>query len=164
MKCRRSKTSRGARLRELAAEKLRRATAHPAQHAGAAVEREPARKGEQHSDALATSKPAELRIDGPTQGAIRYEGTVVVGPRGEVKGGITATAIVVEGSVQGDLQATQTLRIAASGSVVGDLSSPRVAVARGARIQGRVSTRSGRPTANVAELDEHRVAELLTGA
>jgi len=158
MKCRRSKTSRGARLRELAAAKLRKTASATKRHADAASGREPA--GTAHAPANAS----ELRIDGATHGAITYEGTVVVGPRGEVKGGITATAIVIEGRVQGDLQATQTLRIAASGSVVGDLSSPRVAVARGARIQGRISTRGGRPTANGAELDEHRVAELLAGA
>lgn len=120
--------------------------------------------GEQHSQAMAANTTAELRIDGPTQGAISYEGTVVVGPHGEVKGNVSATTIVVEGKVHGDLHATQSLRIAAGGSVVGDLSSPRVAVARGARIQGRISTRSARSTANVAELDEHRVAELLAGA
>jgi len=157
MKCRRSKTSRGARLRELAAAKLRKAASATKRHVDAASGREPA--GTAHAPATT----AELRIDGATQGAISYEGTVVVGPHGEVKGGITATAIIVEGSVHGDLQATQTLRIAASGAVVGDLSSPRVAVARGARIQGRISTRGGRNTANVAELDEHRVAELLAG-
>jgi cytoskeletal protein CcmA (bactofilin family) len=149
MKCRRSKTSPGARLRELAATKLHKTNAATPRHADSASGREPA--------------ASELRIDGATHGAIRYEGTVFVGPRGEVKGGITAAAIVVEGSVQGDLQATQTLRIAASGSVIGDLSSPRVAVARGARIQGRISTRGGRPAAGVAELDEYRVAELLAG-
>lgn len=164
MKCRRSKTSRGARLRELAVAKLHKGTATASRHAGAASAREPARKGGQHSQGLAPATAAELRIDGPTQGAIRYEGTVIVGPLGEVKGGIIATAIVVEGSVQGDLQATQTLRISASGSVVGDLSSPRIAVARGARIQGRISTRAGRHPANGTELDEFRVAELLTGA
>jgi cytoskeletal protein CcmA (bactofilin family) len=137
MKCRRSKTSRGARLRELAAAKPRKV----------------------HAPAPAS----ELRIDGLTQGAITYEGTVVVGAHGDVKGGITAAIIVVEGSVQGDLRATQTLRIAATGTVVGDLSSPRVAVARGARIQGRISTRTGRRTNHAAELAEHKVAELLTG-
>ena len=156
MKCRRSKTSRGARLRAIAAAKLRKAPrrrclAEPARMRAASLGCPP------HT-------VSELRIDGPTQGAIRYEGTVVVGPHGEVKGGITATAIVVEGNVHGDLQAAQALRIAASGSVVGDLSAPRIAVARGARIQGRISTRGGRHTGNGAELDEYKVAELLAGA
>ena len=144
MKCRRSKTSRGARLRELAAAKLRKAAQHPEGHAPATA--------------------SELRIDGPTHGAIKYAGTVVVGPQGEVKGGITAAAIVVEGKVHGDLQAAQTLRISASGCVVGDLSSPRIAVARGARIRGRISTRGGQLMASAAELDDYRVAELLAGA
>jgi cytoskeletal protein CcmA (bactofilin family) len=157
MKCRRSKTSRGARLRELAAAKLRTPTAD-----ANAVKLRSADRA--RAPGPTTAAASELRIDGPTQGAIHYEGAVVVGPNGEVKGGITAMTIVVEGKVLGDLYATQSLRIAASGVVVGDLTSPRIGVARGAQIQGRISTRGRRPAANGAELDEHKVVELLTGA
>jgi cytoskeletal protein CcmA (bactofilin family) len=164
MKCRRSKTSRGARLRELAAAKLRKATHSTHQHADAASGREPVPIAGQRPEGLAATPTAELRIDGPTQGAINYEGSVIVGPHGEVKGDVSATTIVIEGQVHGDLHATQSLRIAAGGAVVGDLSAPRIGVARGARIQGRISTRGSRPHANGAELDEYRVAELLAGA
>jgi cytoskeletal protein CcmA (bactofilin family) len=157
MKCRRSKTSRGARLRELAAAKLRKPTAD----AIAAKLRSADRT---RAPAPATAAASELRIDGPTQGAITYEGTVVVGPNGEVKGGITATIIVVEGKVHGNLQAAQAVRLSASACVVGDLSAPRVAIARGARLQGRISTGRDRHSAIAAELDDHKVAELLTGA
>ena len=63
MKCRRSKTSRGARLRELAAAKLRQANlaANAAELRSAASTSAPG---------PATAAASELRIDGPTQGAI----------------------------------------------------------------------------------------------
>ena len=154
MKCRRSKTSRGARLRELAAAKLRKPTAD----ANAAIASAEPRAWP------APAPASELRIDGPTQGAISYEGTVVVGPRGEVKGGITATIIVVEGSVQGDLRATQTVRIAASGCRRRrPVIAPRRRRAR--RPHSGPDQHAGRPAhGHAAELDEHKVAELLAGA
>ena len=145
MKCRRSKSSAGARLRG--------SPTPPATRKRAGT---PALPGAQ--------APGLLRIDGPAKGAIEHTGTVIVGRNGAVTGNLSATLIIVEGQVEGDLGATQALRVMASARIVGDLCAPRVAVARGASLRGRITTQ--RPTASTAarELDDRAVADLLANA
>ena len=106
--------------------------------------------------------PSELRIDGHTEGSIHYSGTVIVGPHGVVTGGIHATVILVEGEITGDLNAEETLRIASSARIVGDLRSPRVAVARGAQLRGKITMRRGSMPAS--DLDDLAVEFLLTSS
>ena len=138
MKCRRSKGSRGARLRGSPA------PPHTTVKAAAAA-------------------PGLLRIDGTAKGAIDHTGTVIVGRSAAVSGNLSATIIIVEGQVEGDLRATQALRIMASARIVGDLCAPRVAVAKGSQLRGRITTQ--RPSASSpSELDDRAVAELLAGA
>ena len=154
MKCRRSKNSPGAKLRGSNAKAIR--TAHPAsrRHGGEAPEL-PAATG------TAAAPTAELRIEGQSEGSVRYAGTVVVGPHGSVKGDIHATAIVVDGEVTGDLCATTSLRIGPTARVTGDLQAPRVGVARGARLRGSINTRGALPPA--ADLDDQAVNQVLSG-
>ena len=154
MKCRRSKHSPGAQLRGSNAKAIRAApTASRRSHGEAPKTPVAAENG---------SAPAsELRVDGRTEGSIRYPGTVIVGPLGVVRGDITANAILIEGEVNGDLYAADTLRLAASARVVGDLQSPRVAVARGAQLRGRISMRRG--PAPATELDDQAVDQVLSG-
>ena len=154
MKCRRSTQSPGAKLRGSNAKAIR--AAPPASRRSA---------DEAHSPipaaGSATVPAAELRVDGRSEGSIRYAGTVIVGPLGAVRGDITATAILIEGQVNGDLYAADTLRLTASARVVGDLQSPRVAVARGAQLRGRISMR--RELAPATELDDQAVDQVLSG-
>ena len=153
MKCRRSKSSPGARLRGTHAKAIRTAASDSRRHGGATPELPVATD-------TAPTPAAELRIDGDSEGSVRYSGTVVVGPNGSVKGDIHATVIVVEGEVTGDLCAATSLRIGASARVVGDLQAPRVGVARGARLRGRISMRRGLEAAT--DLDETAVDRVLT--
>jgi hypothetical protein len=150
MKCRRSKSSRGARLRGAA------------RNAGLRKPAVPAARPDAAAPTAAGAPPGLLRIDGPAKGAIDHNGTVIVGRHGTVTGNLSATIIIVEGQVEGDLQATQALRILASARIVGDLCAPRLAVARGASLRGRIATR--RPASSAGEIDDRAVSELLAGA
>jgi hypothetical protein len=156
MKCRRSKASRGARLRAAAEAQARAATRKHTAGPSSPV------------DSAGTSKPAPeappgvLRIDGTTQGDIQYAGVVVIGRQGAVTGDITATLITVEGQVEGDLHATHAVRLAATARVIGNLRAPRVAVARGAGLRGRITTQPGISAGR--ELEDSEVADLLAGA
>jgi len=167
IKCRRSKSSRGARLRgarpqEAAHEPVPRKRAAPALPAAAA---RPAAKPGDAGQALDASycPVSVLRIDGPNKGAIDFAGTVIVGRDGHVTGPITASLIVVEGNVEGDLRGDESVRLAASACVTGNVLAPRISVARGARLIGRLATQR-RPSTPAAELDDSQVAELLAGA
>jgi cytoskeletal protein CcmA (bactofilin family) len=151
MKCRRSKTSRGARLRgSPAPSRVRNRTTAAGERPAAA--------------ATADTAPSLLRIDGPAQRAIDHLGTLIVGRHGVVTGNVSATIIIVEGQVDGNLQASQAVRIAAGARIVGDLCAPRVAIAKGAKLRGRITTQRPPTPGTAAELNEGAVAELLAGA
>ena len=151
MKCRRNNTSRGSGLRGSGS-----AATRPTPVSSA-----PGRQEHTLLGTAATASVSVLRIDGHTEGSIQYAGAVAVGPNGHVIGDIYAAEIFVVGSVSGNVCATRTLRVAASGKIVGDMQSPRVAVARGAQLHGAIATRGG--LSAPSNLDDSAVDALLSG-
>ncbi|MGH9712047.1 MAG: bactofilin family protein [Candidatus Acidiferrales bacterium] len=84
---------------------------------------------------------ADLYIDGEVQGSVRMgQSKVTVGPRGQVQADIEAREIVIEGTVQGNLKASESVRLGSASHVQGSLMTPRVAIDDGARLRGRVET------------------------
>jgi cytoskeletal protein CcmA (bactofilin family) len=91
-----------------------------------------------------------VRIDGRFAGEISTEGALLVGPGAEVRATIRAGSIIIEGRVHGDLD------LRASGRLVGNLTTPSLAVERGAVLEGqcRMETdASGRVQARDAALE-----------
>jgi hypothetical protein len=149
MKCRRSKSSRGARLRGPSS----RAPV-PVNSANDALELAP-------PPAVKVGSESVLRIDGHTNGPILYSGAVSVGPNAQVSGNISAVEIFVEGAISGNVRASRSLRIAAGAKIVGDMYSPRVSVARGAQLRGRMAMRGGLGPSS--DLDDSAVDKMLSG-
>jgi cytoskeletal protein CcmA (bactofilin family) len=94
------------------------------------------------------SGPTELLIEGEVHGEIRVESAVMVGSEGVVMGPISAQVVRVGGRVVGDVQATDRVEVAPSGSLEGDIAAPRVIIAEGSFFKGRVEMRSDRPEKN----------------
>jgi cytoskeletal protein CcmA (bactofilin family) len=94
----------------------------------------------------------DLYIDGEAQGSIRLgQSKVSVGPHGRVQADIEAREIVIEGKVQGNLKAGESIRLGAASRVQGSLMTPRVAIEDGARLRGKVeTTRAGEPKRGAA--------------
>jgi cytoskeletal protein CcmA (bactofilin family) len=85
------------------------------------------------------SASEDLTLCGQMEGSIRLpDHTLTVGPNAEVKAEIVAKSVVILGSVTGNLTASERVDIRASGSLVGDLSSPRLAIAEGGSLRGKV--------------------------
>jgi cytoskeletal protein CcmA (bactofilin family) len=83
----------------------------------------------------------DLYIDGEAQGSIRLgRSKVTVGPRGRVQADIEAREIAVEGTVQGNLKASDSIRLGGASHVQGSLMTPRVAIEDGASLRGKVET------------------------
>ncbi|HYL68467.1 MAG TPA: polymer-forming cytoskeletal protein [Candidatus Limnocylindria bacterium] len=83
----------------------------------------------------------DLYIDGEAQGSIRLgRSKVTVGPRGRVQADIDAREIAVEGTVQGNLKASESIRLGGASHVQGSLMTPRVAIEDGASLRGKVET------------------------
>src|SRR5918996_4663590 len=83
----------------------------------------------------------DLRIDGRVEGTIEVgDHLLTVGARAAVKANLVARSILISGAVIGNVTATDRLDLQATGSVEGDISSPRLVVADGAIINGKVDT------------------------
>lgn len=83
----------------------------------------------------------DLYIDGEVQGSVRLgQSKVIVGPRGRVQADIEAREIVIEGTVQGNLKGSESIRLGSASHVQGSLMTPRVGIEDGARVRGRVET------------------------
>ncbi len=81
----------------------------------------------------------DLIIDGSVEGEIRLkENQVTVGDNGKISGEIYAKTITIHGEVVGNMFAGEKLEIKASGSLIGDINSPRIIVEDGAYFKGSV--------------------------
>jgi cytoskeletal protein CcmA (bactofilin family) len=81
----------------------------------------------------------DLTIEGQVEGKIELRQNVLtIGPNGKIKAQVFAKAVVVQGEVQGNITATERVDIRDNGSVDGDLSAPRVAIADGAHFRGSI--------------------------
>ena len=85
------------------------------------------------------SAAEDLTLYGQMEGSIRLpEHTLTVGPGADIKAEVVAKAVVIMGAVIGNVTAAEKIDIRATGSLVGDLASPRLAIAEGGSIRGRV--------------------------
>jgi cytoskeletal protein CcmA (bactofilin family) len=85
-------------------------------------------------------------VDGLIEGSITAEDNqVLVSDSGAVKGNIHASIILVEGSVIGDISASQSVVISASGNMIGNIESPRVTLQDGAKFKGSIEMDPGQP-------------------
>ena len=92
----------------------------------------------------------DLTIEGHVEGKIELRDHVLtIGPNGKIKAQLYAKSIVVLGEVIGNVVATEKVDIRENGSVEGDITSPRVAIAEGAHFRGSVDmqNKGGKPAA-----------------
>jgi cytoskeletal protein CcmA (bactofilin family) len=83
-------------------------------------------------------------VAGLVDGSVESERLVRILPGGVVRGPIRASSAVIEGAVDGDIEVEDQIELAPSGRVRGDVSGPRVAVAEGAYLKGRLRATAGR--------------------
>jgi len=89
----------------------------------------------------------DLTIEGQVEGKIELRQNILtIGPNAKIKAQVFAKAIVIQGEVHGNVTATEKVDIRDAGSVDGDLSAPRVAIADGAHFRGSIDMqRQGAP-------------------
>jgi cytoskeletal protein CcmA (bactofilin family) len=73
------------------------------------------------------------------EGSIRLPAHMLtIGPLADIKAEMSAKAVVIMGAVTGKVTAGEKVEIRATGSVTGDIVSPRLAIADGGCLRGRV--------------------------
>lgn len=88
-------------------------------------------KGELHAD-------EELLIKGRIEGSITHSQRITVCAEGTVTANVRAQVIVVEGSVQGDLQAEKAVMVRETARLRGNIVAPSVSIVEGAQFTGGV--------------------------
>ena len=86
----------------------------------------------------------DLTIEGQVEGTIQLKDHVLtIGPNGRIKAQVFAKAVIVLGEVHGNVTATEKVDIRDNGSVDGDITSPKVAIAEGAHFRGAIDMNRG---------------------
>ena len=81
----------------------------------------------------------DLTIDGKVEGTIELgDHGLTIGSGAEIKADLVAQTITISGAVTGNITATSVVDLRASGSVDGDITTPRLIMADGAIIKGKV--------------------------
>ena len=86
----------------------------------------------------------DLTVDGHVEGQIDLKQNVLtIGQNGRIKAQISAKSVVVLGEVVGNIKASDMVTIRDTGAVEGDIISPRIAIAEGARFRGKIDMQRG---------------------
>ena len=82
----------------------------------------------------------DMTLYGQMEGKVTLpDHMLTVGPQAAVKADIAARTVVVKGAVTGNVTAAERLEIQSNGSVQGDVVSPRLVIADGGSLQGKVA-------------------------
>jgi cytoskeletal protein CcmA (bactofilin family) len=83
----------------------------------------------------------DLYLDGQVEGSISLKGnSLTVGPNGQIKGGVEAKGVVVQGKVEGNIQASERVELRKAAIVTGDITTQRILIEEGASLRGKVDS------------------------
>ncbi len=113
-----------------------------------------------------------LSIEGQVEGSVHLkEFRVDVGPSGIVKANINAKVVKIDGTVEGDIVASEMATISRTGNVKGNITAPRMTLEDGAKFKGSIDMDPGetpKPAAksagNTAKNPEPEVKSASNGA
>ncbi len=103
-----------------------------------------------------------IRIDGIVEGDVHAD-WVVVGETGKILGNTHARGMVVGGSVEGNIEATETVELMGKASMAGEIRAPKLTIAEGAVFDGR-SRMKGESGASEAQEGKVRALVSAKGA
>jgi cytoskeletal protein CcmA (bactofilin family) len=88
-------------------------------------------KGDLHAD-------EELLIKGRIEGSITHSQRITVCAEGTVTANVRAQVIVVEGTLDGDLQAEKSVMVRETAKLRGNITAPSVSIVEGAHFTGGI--------------------------
>lgn len=88
----------------------------------------------------------DLYIDGQVEGTIDPKGDrLTVGPNGNVKADVTACVVVVQGTPEGNIRASDRVDLKESAIVVGNIATQRISIDEGEYLKGSVNIQKEAP-------------------
>jgi len=81
----------------------------------------------------------DLRIEGDVSGTVELkDSSLTVGKEGKVRADVYAKSIIVDGTTEGDLYATERIVVHVNAQVRGNITAPKVGVDEGAKFKGSI--------------------------
>jgi cytoskeletal protein CcmA (bactofilin family) len=81
----------------------------------------------------------DLLIQGSVKGTINHRSkNLTIGAHGNVTANIMAQNVIVQGKIQGEIRATESVIVEPSARVTGDIYAPRVGLKEGAKFKGSI--------------------------
>jgi len=104
-----------------------------------------------------------IRVDGIVEGDVQAD-WVVVGETGKILGNTRTRGMVVGGSVEGNIDATETVELREKATMVGEIHAPKLAISEGAVFDGRARMRGDAEPAGIQERNVRPLLPTKTGA
>jgi cytoskeletal protein CcmA (bactofilin family) len=87
----------------------------------------------------------DLYLDGAIEGTIDLrDHSLIIGPNGKIKAGITARDLIVHGRVEGNITATGRVELRKSCTLMGDVSTQRIVIEDGAFFKGAIDIKDAK--------------------
>ena len=81
----------------------------------------------------------DLTIDGEVEGTVEcHEHRLTIGPNARVQAGLKAREIIIQGSIQGNVDAVDKIDIKKEAKLVGDIKTSRIVIEDGAYFKGSI--------------------------
>src|SRR5215831_17507637 len=91
----------------------------------------------------------DLYVDGQVDGTIELKGNnLTVGPHGQVHANVNAKGVIVQGKLEGNINASERTELRKSAIALGDIVTQRVAIEEGAYFKGKVDIQKDSPKGN----------------
>jgi cytoskeletal protein CcmA (bactofilin family) len=107
-------------------------------------------------------------IDGHLEGSIELHGNdLMVGPNGNIRANVNARSVIVQGKLEGNIEASERAELKRSAVAVGDIAAQRVAIEEGAYYKGKIDTHPGKssaPHTSAAATNSSRGGDGTSGA
>ncbi|HEX3698255.1 MAG TPA: polymer-forming cytoskeletal protein [Polyangia bacterium] len=104
-----------------------------------------------------------VRIDGKLSGEIFTDDTLIIGEGAEVNAEINVGAVVIEGTVHGNVNAKRSVEIHTPGKVIGNISTPSLFIEKGVIFEGNCQMEQTGAAAAKPRAAQPRVAEATAG-
>jgi cytoskeletal protein CcmA (bactofilin family) len=79
-----------------------------------------------------------LQVQGRVEGTIESTGDITVGESGFVEATLKGSSVMISGHVQGTVQASSLFCLHQTGTLSGEVKSPRIQIEEGSIFQGRI--------------------------
>lgn len=110
------------------------------------------------------SSDEDLIIEGTVEGTIAHQNhQLTIGETGKVKADVHARVIIVEGTMEGDMQGDEAVHIRSTARVIGNVISPTVSIETGASFDGNVKTSQRSSTSELRGVGKHALLTEFAG-